>query len=63
MKNVAVLTKNGAFALFFVPTPGDLTAQVSPPLGTLGKKNANARGKPGRGGGGAGWVQLELTDA
>ena len=27
MKNVAVLTGNGAFALFFRPTPGDLTAQ------------------------------------
>ena len=26
MKNVAVLTVDGAFALFFVPTPGNLTA-------------------------------------
>ena len=33
MKNVAVLTEDGAFALFFnfIPTPGDLTAQESPP--------------------------------
>ena len=30
MKNVAVLTEDGAFALFFHPPPGDLTAQESP---------------------------------
>ena len=30
MKNVAVLTGDGAFALFFRPHPGDLTAQESP---------------------------------
>ena len=33
MKHVAVLMEEGAFALFFVPTPGDLTAQESPPPG------------------------------
>ena len=48
MKNVAVLTKNGAFALFFVPTAGDLTAQEPPPPGICiaiqGEKNANAQG-------------------
>ena len=33
MKNVAVLTEDGAFALFFRPTPGDLTAQESLPPG------------------------------
>ena len=49
MKNVAVLTEDGAFALFFRPHPGDL------------QKNANAWGSP-RGGGGC-WVQVELTDA
>ena len=32
-KNVAVLTEDGAFALFFRPHPGDLTAQESPPPG------------------------------
>ena len=32
MKNVAVLTEDGAFSLFFRPIPGDLTAQESPPL-------------------------------
>ena len=30
MKNVAVLTEDGAFALFFRPHPGNLTAQESP---------------------------------
>ena len=30
MKTVAVLTDDGAFAPFFVPTLGDLTAQESP---------------------------------
>ena len=49
-------------ALFFVPTPGDLTAHESPPPGICHprQKNANARGG-GRGCGG--WAQVELTDA
>ena len=29
MKSIAGLSEDGAFALFFVPTPGDLTAQES----------------------------------
>ena len=33
MKNVAVLTEDGAFVLFFGPHQGDLTAQESPPPG------------------------------
>ena len=33
MKIAAVLTEDGAFALFFVPTPGDFTVQESPPPG------------------------------
>ena len=51
MKNVAVLTKDGAFAFFFRPHPREFAIQ--------GKKNANAWGQPG----GRGWAQLELTDA
>ena len=35
---------------FFVPTPGNLTAQESPPPGIC---------QPG----GGGWAQVELTDA
>ena len=52
MKNVALLTEDGAFALFFLPHPGGFAIQ--------GKKNANSRGSA-RGGGG--WAQVELTDA
>ena len=46
MKNVAVLTEDGAFALFFRPNPGGLAIQ--------GKKNGNDRGSARGGGGGAG---------
>ena len=43
MKNVAVLTEDVAFALFFRPHPGDLPSKA--------KKKANARGSAwGRGG-------------
>ena len=54
MKNVAVLTDDRAFALFFRPHPGDLTAQESPPpeICHPRQKNANARGSARRGGGG-----------
>ena len=50
---------------FFVPTPGDLTAQKSPPPGICypKQKNANAWGSARGGGGAVGWVQVELTDA
>ena len=47
MKNVAVLTEDGAFALFFRPHPREFTIQ--------GKKNANARGSTGGGGAGRRW--------
>ena len=41
---------------FFVPTPGDLTTQYSPPSGICHprQKNANACGQPGGGGVGGG---------
>ena len=45
MKNVAVLTENGAFAVFFRLHPREYAIQ--------GKKNANAQGSA-RGGGGGG---------
>ena len=45
MKNVAVLTEDGAFAVFFRPHPREFATQ--------GKKNANAReGVQGLGAGG-----------
>ena len=50
MKNVAVLTEDGAFALFFCPHPREFATQ--------GKKNANARGSAH-----TGWAQVELTGA
>ena len=61
MKNVAVLTEDGAFALFFRLHPGGFDSSRVPTPGNLlskAKKPANARGSA-RGG----WAQLELTDA
>ena len=57
MENVAVLTEDGAFGLFFQPHRGDLTAQESPPPGICHptqKKGVSP---------GEGWAQVELTDA
>ena len=65
VKTVAVLIKDGAFALSFIPTPGDLTAQESLPPGIYHprqKTNANAQGLGGSAQEG-GWPLLELTDA
>ena len=61
MKNVAVLTKDGAFAFFFRPyPPGDLQLKHPHPreFSIRGRKNANARGSAR----GWGWAQVELTD-
>ena len=46
MKNVAVLTEDGAFALFFRPHPGGFDSSRVPTLGNLSSKakNANVRG-------------------
>ena len=66
MKNVAVLTSEGAFALFFCPHPGGFDSSRVPTPGNLpskAKKNANARGSARARGGGGGWAQVELTDA
>ena len=55
-ENVAVLSEDGHLPSFFVPNPGDLTAQESPIPGICHprQKNANARGSPQEGGGGGG---------
>ena len=54
MKNVAVLTEDGAFALFFRPLPGAFDSSRVPTPGNLPskakKKNATPRGSA-RGGG------------
>ena len=59
MKNVAVLTEDGAFEFFFRPHPGRFGSSRVPTPGNLpskAKKTANARGSaPGGGGGGGGW--------
>ena len=56
MKNVEMLTEDGAFALFFRPQPGGFDSSGV-------QKNVyardSARGRGGRGG----WAQLKLTDA
>ena len=62
MKNVAVLTVDGAFAFFFRPHPGEFDSSRVPTPGICHprQKNANAR-RSARGGGA--WAQVELTDA
>ena len=60
MKNVALLTEDGAFALFFRPHRGGFDSSRVPTSGNLpskAKRNANSRGSA-RGGGG--WAQVEL---
>ena len=57
MQNVAVLTEDGAFALFFRPHPGGFDSSRVPTPGNLPskaqkKKKANARGSEGGWGGG-----------
>ena len=64
MKNGAVLTKDGAFALFFrphprafdssrVPTPGNLPSKAQKMLIPRGHQGGGGRG--GRGGAGHSW--------
>ena len=67
MKNVAVLTEIGAFAIFFGPHPGRFdSSRVPTPenLPSKANKNANDAYAGGGGGGGEGvvWAQLELTE-
>ena len=64
MKNVAVFTEDGAFALFFRPHPGAFESSRVPTPGNLpskAKKMLMPGGQPG--GWGGRWAQLELTDA
>ena len=62
MTNVAVLTEDGVFALFFRPHPGGFDSSRVPTPGNLpskAKKVLMPGGQPGEGG----WAQVELTDA
>ena len=64
MKNVAALTEDGAFALFFRPHPGGFDSSRVPTPGNLSskaKKMLMPGGQPG--GGGKCWAQVELTGA
>ena len=61
MKNVGVLTKDGAFTLFFRPQPGGFDSSSVPTPGNLPSKEKKCKCSgvsPGEGG-----AQLELTDA
>ena len=59
MKNVAVLTEDGAFALFFRPHPDNFKSPHSREFAIRGKKMLMPGGQPG----GGDWAQMELTDA
>ena len=62
MKNVAVLTEDGAFALFFRPHPGGFDSSRVPTPGNLPSKAKKLLMPGGQSGGGAG-RRLELTGA
>ena len=63
MKNVAVLTEDGAFALFFRPHPGGFHSSRVPTPGNLPSKAKKKCLCPWVSPGRAGWAQVELTDA
>ena len=62
-KKIAVLTEDGAFALFFRPLPVVFGSSRAPTPGNLPSKAKMLMrgGQPG--GGGESWAQVELTDA
>ena len=59
MKNVAVLTEDGAFALFFRPHPDNSRVSTPGNLPPEAKKMLMPGGQPG----GGDCAQMELTDA
>ena len=63
MKNVAVLTKDGVFALFFHHHPRGFDSSRVPTPGSLPSKGMVIHGGEVKEGGEGGWAQLELTDA
>ena len=63
MKNVAVLTEDGAFSLFFNHHPGAFDSSRLPTPGNLPSKAKKMLMPGGQPGGGGGWAQVELTDA
>ena len=63
IKNVALLTEDGAFALFFLPHPGGFASSRVPTPGNLPSKAKKMLMPGGQPGGGGAWAQVELTDA
>ena len=63
IKNVAVLTEDGAFALFFPPHPGGFDSSKVPTPENLPSKAKEMLMPGGQPGGRGGWAQVELTDA
>ena len=66
MKNVAVLTEDGPFALFFRSHPGGFDSSIVPTPGNLlsnypREKKSNARGSAGGGGNWTNrWTEIKL---
>ena len=63
IKNVAVLTEGGAFALFFPPHPGGFDSSKVPTPENFPSKAKEMLMPGGSAGGEGGWAQVELTDA
>ena len=63
MKNVAALTEDGAFALFFRPHPGAFDSSRVPTPGNFPSKAKIMLMPGGQPEGGGGWAKVELTDA
>ena len=63
IKNVAVLTEDGAFAFFFRPHPEGFDSSRVPTIGSLPSRAKKMLMPGGQPGGPVGWTQVELTDA
>ena len=63
MKNVAALTEDGPFALFFRLHPGGFDSSRVPTPGNLPSKAKKLLMPGGQPGGGGCWAQVELTGA
>ena len=63
IKNVAVLTEDGAFAVFFRPHAGEFDSSRVPTPGNWSSKAKKMLMPGSQPGGGGAWAQVELTDA
>ena len=62
MKNVAVLTEDGAFPLFFRPHPWEFDSSKVPTPGICHPRQKKMQVPRGQPEGEGGWAQVELTD-